>query len=54
MLLGFEFTNEEYLDRALSRIVIDILESFKIRDRVFVFIINNVFNNLTLLDSLNE
>ncbi len=46
--------NEEHSDRALSRIVINILESFNIRDRVLVFIIDNASNNLTLLNSLNK
>ncbi len=54
VLLRFEFINEEYLDRVLSRIVINILESFNIRDRVLALIINNTFNNLTLLNSLNK
>ena len=54
MLLRFEFVNEEYSDRALSHIVINILENFNIRDRVLVFIIDNTSNNLTLLNSLNE
>ncbi len=46
--------NEEYSGRALSRIVINILESFNIRDRVLALIIDNAFNNLTLLNSLNK
>ena len=46
--------NEEYSGRALSHIVINILESFNIRDRVLALIINNTSNNLTLLNSLNE
>ncbi len=54
MLLRFEFVNEEYSGRTLSRIVINILESFNIRDRVLVFIIDNASNNLTLLNSLNK
>ncbi len=54
MLFRFEFINKEYLDRALSRIVINILESFNIRDRVLTLIIHNTSNNLTLLNSLNE
>ncbi len=54
MLLRFEFINEEYLGRALSHIVINILESFNIRDRVLALIIDKASNNLTLLDSFNE
>ena len=54
VLLGFEFVNEEYLGRALSRIVINVLESFNIRDRVLAFITDNASNNLTLFDSLNK
>ena len=54
MLLRFEFINKKYSDRALSRIVINILESYNIRDRVLVLIINNTSNNLTFLDSFNE
>jgi len=54
VLLKFEFINEEYSGRALSHIVINILESFNIRDRVLALIINNISNNLTLLDSFNE
>ena len=54
MLLKFKLINEEYSDRALSHIVINILENFNIRDRVLVFIIDNTSNNLTLLDSLNK
>ena len=54
MLFRFEFINEEYLDRALSRIVINVLESFNIRDRVLALIIDNTSNNLTLLNSLNK
>ncbi len=54
MLFGLEFVNKKYLDRALSRIVINILKNFNIRDRVLAFIIDNVFNNLTFLDSLNK
>ena len=46
--------NEEYSGRALSRIVINILESFNIRDRILTLIIDNASNNLTLLDSLNK
>ncbi len=46
--------NEEYSGRALFRIVINVLESFNIRDRVLVFITDNAFNNLTFFDSLNE
>ena len=46
--------NEEYLGRALSRIVINILKSFNIRDRVFALTTDNASNNLTLLNSLNE
>ncbi len=54
MLLRFEFINEEYSGRALSRIVINILKDFNIRDRVLVLTIDNASNNLTLLNSLNE
>ncbi len=54
MLFRFEFINEEHSDRALSHIIINILENFNIRDRILVFIINNTSNNLTLLDSLNK
>ena len=46
--------NEEYSDRTLSHIVINILESFNIRDRVLALITDNAFNNLTLLNSLNK
>ncbi len=46
--------NEEYLGRTLFRIVINILENFNIRDRVFVFIIDNASNNLILFNSLNK
>ncbi len=46
--------NEEYSGRALSHIVINILESFNIRDRVLALIINNASNNLTLLNSFNK
>ncbi len=46
--------NEKYSDRALSRIVINILENFNIRDRVLALTINNTSNNLTLLNSFNE
>jgi len=46
--------NEEYLGRALSRIVINILKSFNIRDRVFALTTDNASNNLTLLNFFNE
>ncbi len=54
MLLRFEFINEEYSGRALSRIVINILEGFNIRDRVLALTTDNASNNLTLLNSLNK
>jgi len=54
VLLRFEFMNEKYSDRALSRIVINILENFNIRDRVLALTINNTSNNLTFLNSLNK
>ncbi len=54
MLLRFKFINKKYSGRALSHIVINILESFNIRDRVLALIIDNAFNNLTLLNSFNE
>ncbi len=54
MLLKFKFINKKYLDRALSRIVINILKSFNIRDRLLALIINNASNNLTLLNFFNE
>ncbi len=54
MLLRFEFINKKHSDRALSYILINILKSFKVRDRIFTIITDNISNNLTLLKSLNK
>jgi hypothetical protein len=54
VLLRFEYMKGNYSDKTFFGVLISILDNFSIRDRILAVTTDNVFNNNTLIGTLNK
>ena len=53
-MIGFKSLIDYYLGALLIKVVNNLLEKYNILDRVILIIINNIYNNGTIIKELNS
>ena len=54
ILLGFKPLHRIYSSANLSAVLLETLQRYKIKDRVLVIVTDNILNNKTLVDTLQQ